>query len=73
MTITTYIASHGSSTPVVFINTLPPITATTFLLIYVEVGSDPVRGYAQHILIFTPSLDLLRGHGILGGEEVLGL
>jgi hypothetical protein len=52
--ITTYIASRGSGTPAAFINTLPSITATTFPLIYVEGGSDPVRGYTQSILIFTP-------------------
>jgi hypothetical protein len=55
VSITTYFGSQGRSFLAAFASTFPAITGTTFLLIYLNGGSDNVVSYAKNLLWFIPA------------------
>jgi len=46
----TYLANHSRSLLAAFIGTLPVITASTFVLIYLNAGQNAVLSYARGLL-----------------------
>lgn len=47
----TYLASHSKGLSAAFVGTLPIITISTFLLIYVNSGPNAVLSYAKGLII----------------------
>ncbi len=49
--LVTYLANHAKSLLAAFVGTLPFITVSTFLLIYLNTGQQAVVSYAKGLLI----------------------
>ena len=54
VSISTYLGSQGKSFLAAFASTFPAITGATFVLMYLNGGSDAIVGYARHLLWFVP-------------------
>lgn len=54
VSVSTYFGSQGRSFLAAFASTFPAITGSTFLLIYLNGGSDNVVTYAKNLLWFIP-------------------
>ena len=54
VTLSTYFGSQGRSFLAAFASTFPAITSATFVLLYLDGGSDSLVGYAKHLLWFVP-------------------
>lgn len=54
VSISTYLGSQGKSFLAAFASTFPAITGATFVLIYLNGGSDAIVGYAKNLLWFVP-------------------
>jgi hypothetical protein len=54
VSVTTYLGSQGRSFLAAFASTFPAITGATFILIYLNGGSDNLVTYAKHLLWFVP-------------------
>jgi len=54
VSLSTYLGSQGRSFLAAFASTFPAITGATFILIYVNGGSDSLVGYAKNLLWFVP-------------------
>ncbi len=54
VSISTYLGSQGKSFLAAFASTFPAITGATFVLMYLNGGSDAIVGYAKHLLWFVP-------------------
>jgi hypothetical protein len=54
VSISTYLGSQGRSFLAAFASTFPAITGATFILIYLNGGSESLVGYAKHLLWFVP-------------------
>ena len=54
VSISTYFGSQGRSFLAAFASTFPAITGATFILIYLNGGSESLVGYAKHLLWFVP-------------------
>ena len=50
----TYLGSQGKSFLAAFASTLPAVTGATFILIYLNGGTDSIVSYARHLLWFIP-------------------
>ncbi len=50
----TYVGSMGRGFTAAFASTFPAITGMTFILIYVNGGTDHTLSYAKHLLLFVP-------------------
>lgn len=50
----TYLGSQGKSFLAAFASTFPAITGATFVLIYLNGGSESLVGYAKNLLWFVP-------------------
>jgi hypothetical protein len=54
VSISTYLGSQGKSFLAAFASTFPAITGATFVLMYLNGGSDAIVGYAKNLLWFVP-------------------
>ncbi|SLM46248.1 conserved membrane protein of unknown function [Nitrospira japonica] len=54
VSLSTYLGSQGRSFLAAFASTFPAITGATFLLIYLNGGTDSLVGYAKNLLWFVP-------------------
>jgi hypothetical protein len=54
VSVTTYFGSQGRSFLAAFASTFPAITGATFILIYLNGGSENLVTYAKHLLWFVP-------------------
>ncbi len=54
VSLSTYLGSQGKSFLAAFASTFPAITGATFVLMYLNGGSDAIVGYAKHLLWFVP-------------------
>ena len=54
VSISTYFGSQGRSFLAAFVSTFPAITGATFVLIYLNGGSESLVGYAKNLLWFVP-------------------
>ncbi len=54
VSLSTYLGSQGRSFLAAFASTFPAITGATFILIYLNGGSDSLVGYAKNLLWFVP-------------------
>jgi hypothetical protein len=50
----TYVGSMGRGFVAAFASTFPAITGMTFILIYLNGGTDNTLSYAKHLLLFVP-------------------
>ena len=54
VSLSTYLGSQGRSFLAAFASTFPAITGATFVLIYLNGGSDSLVSYAKNLLWFVP-------------------
>jgi hypothetical protein len=54
VSVSTYFGSQGRSFLAAFVSTFPAITGATFVLIYLNGGSESLVGYAKNLLWFVP-------------------
>ena len=54
VSLSTYLGSQGRSFLAAFASTFPAITGATFVLLYLNGGSDSLVGYARNLLWFVP-------------------
>ncbi|MCP9453120.1 MAG: DUF3147 domain-containing protein [Nitrospira sp.] len=54
VSVSTYLGSQGKSFLAAFASTFPAITGATFVLMYLNGGSDAIVGYAKNLLWFVP-------------------
>jgi hypothetical protein len=54
VSLSTYLGSQGRSFLAAFASTFPAITGATFILIYLNGGTDSLVGYAKNLLWFVP-------------------
>jgi uncharacterized membrane protein (GlpM family) len=54
VSLSTYLGSQGRSFLAAFASTFPAITGVTFVLMYLNGGSDAIVGYAKNLLWFVP-------------------
>lgn len=54
VTLSTYLGSQGRSFLAAFASTFPAITGATFVLLYLNGGSEPIVAYARNLLWFVP-------------------
>jgi len=54
VSVSTYFGSQGKSFLAAFASTFPAITGATFILIYLNGGSDAIVSYAKNLLWFVP-------------------
>lgn len=54
VSVSTYLGSQGRSFLAAFASTFPAITGATFILIYLNGGSDAIVNYAKNLLWFVP-------------------
>jgi hypothetical protein len=54
VSVSTCIGSQGKSFLAAFASTFPAITGATFILIYLNGGSESLVGYAKNLLWFVP-------------------
>ena len=54
VSLSTYLGSQGKSFLAAFASTFPVITGATFILIYLNGGTDAIVGYARDLLWFVP-------------------
>lgn len=54
VSLSTYLGSQGRPFLAAFASTFPAITGATFILIYLNGGSDSLVGYAKNLLWFVP-------------------
>ncbi|MCA1958761.1 MAG: DUF3147 domain-containing protein [Nitrospira sp.] len=54
VSVSTYLGSQGKSFLAAFASTFPAITGATFVLMYLNGGSDAIVGYARNLLWFVP-------------------
>jgi uncharacterized membrane protein (GlpM family) len=54
VSLSTYLGSQGKSFLAAFVSTFPAITGATFMLIYLNGGSDNLVTYAKNLLWFVP-------------------
>jgi len=52
VSLTTYLGSLGRSWLAAFVTTFPALTGITFILMYLNVGSEPTVPYARNLLYF---------------------
>ncbi|MCP9448297.1 MAG: DUF3147 domain-containing protein [Nitrospira sp.] len=54
VSVSTYLGAQGKSFLAAFASTFPAITGATFVLMYLNGGSDAIVGYARNLLWFVP-------------------
>lgn len=54
VSLSTYLGSQGRSFLAAFASTFPAITGATFVLIYLNGGTDAIVTYAKNLLWFVP-------------------
>ena len=54
VSLSTYLGSQGRSFLAAFASTFPAITGATFVLIYLNGGTDAIVSYAKNLLWFVP-------------------
>ena len=54
VSVSTYFGSQSKSFLAAFASTFPAITGATFILIYLNGGSESLVGYAKNLLWFVP-------------------
>jgi hypothetical protein len=54
VSVSTYLGSQGRSFLAAFASTFPAITGATFVLIYLNGGSEAIVNYAKNLLWFIP-------------------
>ena len=70
VSVSTYFGSQGKSFLAAFASTFPAITGATFILIYLNGGSESLVGYAKNLLWFVPPWILYVITMILGVPRV---
>jgi hypothetical protein len=54
VSVSTYLGAQGRGFLAAFASTFPAITGVTFVLIYLNGGSETTLSYAKHLLWFVP-------------------
>ncbi len=54
VSVSTYLGSQGRSFLAAFASTFPAITGATFILMYLNGGSEAIVNYAKNLLWFVP-------------------
>jgi uncharacterized membrane protein (GlpM family) len=70
VSLSTYLGSQGRSFLAAFASTFPAITGATFILIYLNGGSEHLVTYAKHLLWFVPPWLVYVGCMIYGVERL---
>lgn len=70
VSISTYLGSQGRSFLAAFASTFPAMTGATFILIYLNGGSEHLVTYAKNLLWFVPPWLVYVGCMIYGVERV---
>lgn len=70
VSVSTYLGSQGRSFLAAFASTFPAITGATFILMYLNGGSDAIVNYAKNLLWFVPPWLIYVGAMILGIPRV---
>ena len=66
VSVSTYLGSQGRSFLAAFASTFPAITGATFMLMYLNSGSDAIVAYAKNLLWFVPPWMIYVGAMIYG-------
>lgn len=66
VSLSTYVGSQGKSFLAAFASTFPAITGATFVLIYLNGGTEHLVTYAKHLLWFVPPWLVYVGAMIVG-------
>ena len=66
VSLSTYVGSQGKSFLAAFASTFPAITGATFVLIYLNGGTEHLVTYARHLLWFVPPWLVYVGAMIVG-------
>lgn len=66
VSLSTYLGSQGRSFLAAFASTFPAITGATFILMYLNGGSEPIVNYAKNLLWFVPPWMVYVGAMITG-------
>lgn len=64
VSISTYLGSQGRSFLAAFASTFPAMTGATFILIYLNGGSEHLVTYAKNLLWFVPLAGVCRVHDL---------
>lgn len=70
VSLSTYLGSQGRSFWAAFASTFPAMTGATFILIYLNGGSENLVTYAKHLLWFVPPWLVYVAAMILGVERL---
>lgn len=70
VSISTYLGSQGRSFLAAFASTFPAMTGATFVLIYLNGGSEHIVTYAKNLLWFVPPWLVYVGCMIYGVERI---
>ena len=70
VSLSTYLGSQGRSFLAAFASTFPAITGATFVLIYLNGGSEHLITYAKNLLWFVPPWLVYVGCMIYGVERL---
>lgn len=70
VSISTYLGSQGRSFLAAFASTFPAMTGATFILIYLNGGSEHLVTYAKNLLWFVPPWLVYVGCMIYGVERI---
>lgn len=54
VSLSTYLGSHGRGFFAALASTFPMISGVTFILIYVNVGTEPTISFAKHLIWLSP-------------------
>ncbi|MCP9440336.1 MAG: DUF3147 domain-containing protein [Nitrospira sp.] len=54
VSVSTYLGSQGKSFLAAFASTFPAVTGATFVLMYLNGGSDAIVGYARNLMWLVP-------------------
>ena len=55
VSVSTYWGSHGKGYLAAFASTLPVISSVTFILIYLNAGTDSTVSFARHLIWLSPA------------------
>ncbi len=55
VSVSTYWGAHGKGFLAAFASTLPVISSVTFVLIYLNAGTDSMVGFAKHLIWLSPA------------------
>ena len=70
VSLSTYLGSHGKGFWAALASTVPVISGLTFILVYVNAGSEPTLSFAKHLIWLSPPWFVYVGVMIVGVPRV---